>query len=222
MLWSREFLTGLQDILKDQKALELVRWILDQALNGLGPIPSASNLADEYRRKPYANDAERVQALIRWAVAKNVTTGFVNGLGGILTLPVTIPGSLAASLAIQVPMVGAIAKIYGCDLKDEQVRTMILLCMTGNAMANPPKQVAVVVGKKVALQALKALPGKVLIDINKQIGFKLLAKFGQRGVVTLVKLVPVAGGAVGGTVDGMTCYAIGQAADKAFRPVDDD
>ena len=77
MLWSRDFLTGLQDILKDQKALELVRWILDQALNGLGPLSSASELADEYRRKPYANDAERVQALIRWAAMKNGATGFV-------------------------------------------------------------------------------------------------------------------------------------------------
>ena len=214
----RETWARLQGFLKEENALGLVQWILD---NGIGPLSSASDLADEYRRKPYRSDAERVQGLIRWAVAKNATTGFVSGLGGLITLPVTVPGSLAASLAIQVPMVGAIAQIYGHDLKDEQVRTMILLCMVGTAMEEMVKQAGVAVGNKVAIQTLKTLSGKVLIDINKRVGFRLLTKFGEKGVVNLVKLVPLAGGVVGGTIDGTTCYAVGQAADKAFRPAED-
>ena len=159
----------------------LVRWILDKAVQGIGPLPSASDLADEYRRKTYANDAERVQALIRWAVAKNVATGFVSGLGGALTLPVTIPGSLAASLAIQAPMVGAIAEIYGHDSKDDPVRTAMLLCMLGNAMEDVVRQAGVVVGGKVAIKMLKKIPGKALIEINKRVGFRLLTKFGTKG-----------------------------------------
>lgn len=218
MLSSAEVRRRLRGILKEKNSLDLVQWILDQALDGLGPLSSASELAEEYRGKTYENDAERLKALIHWAVAKNATAGFVNGLGGILTLPVTIPGSLAASLAIQAPMVGAIAKIHGHDVQDEQVRTMILLCMVGAAMEDVAKHAGIAVGNKVAIQALKALPGKVLIDINKKVGFRLLTKFGERGVVNLVKLVPVAGGVVGGTIDGATCYAVGQAADRAFRP----
>lgn len=66
-------------------AQDLVQWIQNQALDGIGPLPSASDLADDYKRQSYANDAARVQGLA--------------GLGGLLTLPVTIPGSLAASLA---------------------------------------------------------------------------------------------------------------------------
>ncbi len=62
---------------------DLVQWILDQALDGIGPLPSASGLADDYKRQSYANDAARVQALIRWAVAKNTATGFVTGLGSL-------------------------------------------------------------------------------------------------------------------------------------------
>ena len=126
-----------------EKAQELVQWILDQALDGIGPLPSASDLADDYKSQPYANDAERVQALIRWAVAKNAGTGFVTGLGGVLTLPVTIPGSLAASLAIQAPMVAAIAEIYGHDSKDDRVRTAVLLCTIGTAMEDVAKQSSV-------------------------------------------------------------------------------
>ena len=49
-------------------AQDLSRWILDQALDGIGPLPSASDLASDYRHQSYPNDAERVQALIKWAV----------------------------------------------------------------------------------------------------------------------------------------------------------
>ena len=46
-----------------EDALALVRRtldrILDQALGGIGPLPSVADLASEYRRPPYANDPER-------------------------------------------------------------------------------------------------------------------------------------------------------------------
>ena len=199
-------------------AQDLVQWIQNQALDGIGPLPSASDLAEDYKRQSYANDAARVQGLIKWAVAKNAAAGFVAGLGGLLTLPVTIPGSLAASLAIQAPMVAAIAEIYGHDSKTDQVRTAILLCMIGTAIEDVAKQAGVTLGGRVALEALKNVPGKVLIEINKRVGFRLLTKFGERGVVNLAKLVPLVGGAVGGAFDGATCYMVGQAAAKAFRP----
>ena len=199
-------------------AQDLVHSILDQALEGNGPLPSASDLANSYRRKSYPNDAERVQALIRWTVAKNAGTGFVTGLGGVLTLPVAIPASLAGSLVIQARMVAAIAEIYGHDSKDDQVRTAILLCMLGNAMEDVAKQAGVRLGGKVAIVGLEKIPGKVLIEINKRVGFRLLTKFGEKGVVNLAKLVPLAGGVIGGTFDGATCYMVGQAADAAFRP----
>ena len=130
---------------------DLVGWILDHAVGGIGKWSSASDLADEYKRKPYRSDAERVQAVIRSAVAKNAATGFATGLGGVLTLPVAIPTSLAASLAIQARMVAAIAEIHGHDSKDDQVQTAILLCMLGTAMEDVVKQAGVTLGGKVAI-----------------------------------------------------------------------
>ena len=201
-----------------EAAQDLVNWILDHALNGTWPLPSASRLADDYRSRSYANDAERVRALIRWAVTKNATTGFATGLGGVLTLPVTIPGALAASLAIQAPMVGAIAEIHGRDSKDDQVRTAILLCMIGTAMEEVVKKAEVKLIEKVALRGLQNVPGEALFRINRLVGIRLLTKFGEKGVVNLGKLVPLVGGIVGGTFDGATCYMVGRAAEKVFRP----
>lgn len=159
-----------------------------------------------------------MQALINWAVAKNAATGFVTGLGGVLTLPVMIPGALTASLAIQAPMVGAIAKVHGHDPKDDHVRTMILLCMTGAGMAEVAKKAGGQLAGKIAIRALEKVPGAALLKINKLVGLRLLTKFGEKGVVNLARLVPLVGGAVGAAFDGTTCYLVGRAADKAFRP----
>ncbi len=187
-------------------------------MDGIWPLPAACDLAAEYRSRPYANDTERVRALIRWAVVKSAAAGFVTGFGGVLTLPVAIPGALTASLAIQAPMVAAIAKIHGHSPKDDRVQTAILLWMTGTGMMDVAKKGGVLVGEKVAIGALKQVSGAILAKINKLVGVTLLTKFGQKGVVNLVKLVPLVGGAVGATFDGATCYLVGRAADKAFRP----
>ncbi len=192
--------------------------IVDQALAGVGPLRPVSELAAEYRGRSYANDQQRVKAVIRWATVKNATTGFVTGLGGALVLPVTIPGAVTASLAIQASMIGTIAEVYGHDSKDDHVRTTILLCMVGTGVEDITKRVAASAGEKLAIEGLKVLPGRVLIEINKKVGFRLLTKFGERGVVNLVKIVPVVGGVVGGAFDATTCYAVGKVAERIFRP----
>ena len=132
---------------------------------------------------------------------RNTVTGFIAGLGGMLMLPVAIPSSVAASLAIQASMVAAIAELYGHRSEDDHVRILILACMLGTGIEEVAKKTGpIVVGEKIAIELLKGLPGKVLIKINKKIGFRLLTKFGEKGVVNLVKLVPVVGGVVGGAL----------------------
>ena len=89
----------------DSKALQLVRWILDQAIDGVPPLSSAGNLAEEYLIDiSYESADERVVALIRWESVKNFTSGFLTGLGGVITLPVTVPAALGASWVLQAPL----------------------------------------------------------------------------------------------------------------------
>lgn len=65
---------------------------------------------------------------------------------------------------------------------------------------------------------LERIPGKVLIEINKKVGFRLITKAGERGIINLVRLVPVGGGVVGGTVDAVVCKKAGKFAKKVFAP----
>lgn len=63
------------------------------------------------------------------------------------------------------------------------------------------KQTGIKIGEKVAVSTINKIPGKVLTSINQKVGFRLLTKFGSKGIVNLVKLVPVVGGVIGGSID---------------------
>jgi uncharacterized protein (DUF697 family) len=203
----------------ESKALQLVRHLLDQAIDGVPPLSSATNLAKEYLLDvSYEDLDERVDALIRWESMKNFTSGFLTGLGGLVTLPVSIPAAIGASWIIQARLCGAIAVIYGHSLEEDKVRTLVLLSILGDAGKEILKDVGIQVGKRVAIGAIDKIPGRVLIEINKKIGFRLLTKFGETGAINLVKLVPLVGGMVGGSFDASMCMGVGHIGKHMFRP----
>ena len=203
---------------ENSKALQLVQYLSEKAINGVGPLSSAESLAQEYLiDKSYKDDDARVKSLINWEISKNFTTGFITGLGGLITLPVTIPASLGASWIIQARMTAAIAKIYGHDITEDRVKTMILLTLVGQSIEEVVKVAGVDFGKKLTLAAINKLPGSVCKKINTWVGFRLLTKAGEKGVINLTKLVPVVGGIVGGLVDVASCKIIAKVAITNFR-----
>lgn len=203
----------------ESTALKVVKWIADQGINGVPPLSSAHDLALEYKiDTSYENDDERVDSMINWETSKNFTSGFLTGLGGVITMPVTIPSALGASWIIQARMAGAIAELYGHSLKEDRVRTLVLLSLLGDAGKEVVKQAGIKVGRKLTEQAIKGVSGKALQEINKQVGFRLLTKAGETGVVNLTKFIPVVGGIVGGTFDAISCRAVGRVSRDIFSP----
>lgn len=196
----------------------LVTYLLDRGLGGVPPLSSAENLATEYLiDQGYANHDERVDALIKWETAKNFTTGFVTGLAGVITLPVAVPSALGASWLLQARMAGAIAHIYGHDLHADRVRTMILLSLAGDVAKEAMKGLGVkAAGGPLTNRAVEQIPGRLLVEVNKRIGLRLLTKAGERGAVNLSKVVPVVGGVVGGTFDAVVCRMVGRTAKSLF------
>ena len=202
----------------ESKALQLVNWIVDSAIDGVPPLSSASNLAQEYLiDRSYTDNDDRVASLINWETSKNFTTGFVTGLGGLLTLPVAVPAALGASWIIQARMAGAIAIIDGHDLKEDRVRTLVLLSIVGDSVKEVLKQAGVKIGNKLTEKVVMQIPGKVLIEINKKIGFRLLTKAGEKGVINLIKAVPLVGGLVTGGFDAAACRTVGKVAHNLFK-----
>ena len=59
-----------------QDVASLMEWLMDKAVNGTAPLSSAENLAQEYLiDQTYADDGERIDALINWETTKNFTAG---------------------------------------------------------------------------------------------------------------------------------------------------
>jgi uncharacterized protein (DUF697 family) len=199
-----------------QKSLSLINWLADSAIKGLPPLTSAYSLAAEYENDPGYSDADaRVDALIAWESAKNFGTGFVTGVGGILTLPFTVPTALAASWVLQARMVGAIALLYGHDLRSPETRTLLALAMVGGGFKEVLKQVGVNFTRRVLTEASSA----TLMAINRAAGGALLSRAARGGALNLSKAIPLVGGAISGGVDAYMCRAVGLAAREVFRTI---
>ena len=78
------------------------------------------------------------------------------------------------------------------------------------------KQAGIKIGEKTLMAALKKLPGSVLTKSNQRVGFRLLTKFGEKGVVNLGKLIPGVGGEIGGARDVASTTVIAKNAISLF------
>ena len=188
-------------------------------LGGHKSLDGRKALAAKYAADPrYADDEARVRALIRAHTTMNFGTGFVTGLGGLITLPVAIPAAMTASWVIHTRLSGAIASLHGHDVDDERVQSFVLMTLLGDAGKNVLRKAGITVANRVALRGVEAIPARLLTEINKRVGLRLLAKSGERGVIHLTRVVPVAGGVVGGGIDALYCAAVGRRAHAVFRP----
>ena len=114
-------------------------------------------------------------------------------------------------------MSGAIGIILGHNIREDRVRTLMLLSLIGDTGKEVLKEVGIKFGQKVAGSLLKKIPGKLLIEINKKIGFRLLTKAGEKGLINLTIAIPIVGGFVGGTFDATSCRAVGFFAQNLFQ-----
>ncbi len=205
-----------QNNLTESKIMQVLDWSYDKAVNGLPGMETADELAEKYLSKSKSID-EAIDKFINWQLAKCATSGFLTGLGGIITLPVAVPANISSVIYIQTRMIASIAKMRGYDLKDDQVKTMVYVSLTGQAAADILKQSGIKIGTKMSTVLIKRMPIEIIKQINKRVGFRLVTKFGEKGVINLGKCVPVVGGIIGGTVDAVGTRTIGKTAKKVFN-----
>lgn len=207
---------GFDEGMTGEKAANILTAIYEKALDGIPKVSrSIEEFANDYLSKYDVPDRAATE-LVKYQVIKCGTSGFLTGLGGILTLPVSVPANISSVLYVQMRMVAAIAKIGGYDVRSDQVQTLVYLCLTGSAAADAIKTICVQIGVKTLKEALKKVPSAVLIKINQRIGFRLLTKFGEKGVINLGKMLPVAGGIIGGAFDVASTTIIAKNAIKLF------
>lgn len=200
----------------EREMMNLLDSCYEKALEGVLPAErTVMELAEDYLAKSSSRE-KAIDNLIGYQTVLCGTNGFITGLGGLLVLPVAIPANVAGVIYVQLRMIAAIAHINGYDIYSDQVRTIAYACLTGSSAANILKNVGIKISEKMAVNALKKVPGAILIKINQQVGFRLVTKFGQKGLVNVIKMMPLVGGVVGGVFDTGMTLTIGNIAKKLF------
>lgn len=201
--------------LSQEVILNALDWAYDKAVNGVRGLDSAQDMADDYLKGEGAL-IDKVNSLIRWQNTKAGTSGFITGLGGLLTLPLTLPANITSVLYVQIRMVAAIAIMGGYDVKDDRVQSIVYSCIAASSAAEVAKNFGIKLGNKLAMQGIKKISGETLKKINQAVGFRLLTKFGQKGFVNLGKTIPFVGGIVGATFDVVATNTVGNVARNTF------
>ena len=186
--------------------IETLNWIYDKvASTSAAPRPAGMDDACE-------------QQIDRWiAIASTSagTAGFVTGMGGLFTLPVSLPANIVGVAGIQLKLITEIAACRGYDVHSTQVRTVALACLAGDAAAKLLKDAGIRMGQQVVAQ----VAGAALARLNRLIGTRLLAKAGGLGMVNMAKVLPFVGGVVGGGFDALSTRAVGAIAKRVFPRV---
>ena len=200
-------------------AEKLVAQVVELGIRGAGPLSTAVESAEHHLMAAGGDREEAIRRLVATHVRLAAASGFVTGLGGIATMPVTVPAAMAGLYIIATRMTAGVAHLRGYDVDTDEVRSAILVSLLGSAGASVLRNVGVEVGQRSTIAALRRLPGRVLVELNKRVGFRLVAKAGEKGVVNLTKLVPLVGGPIGAAVDGVGCQTIASYAMRTFVPV---
>lgn len=206
----------------DEKLAELAARLIDQVIelgvNGGGPLGSATTIADEHLLAAGGDREAAVRRLVATHVRLAAVSGFVTGLGGFAILPVSIPAATAGLYVLATRMSAGIAHLRGYDIRTDEVRSAILVSLLGSAGSSVLKRAGIEVGRRSTAVALEKASGRLLIEINKRVGFRLVARVGEKGVAGLAKLVPLVGGPIGAAVDGIGCRTIATFAMRTFEP----
>ena len=185
-----------------EESIKALDNLLKMGIEGIGPLKGAKALAGAYQKDAkLTGKLEKIQALGKTELKKNFASGFATSLGGLISLPVAIPASMAITWVLQIRMVAAMAHLGGFDLDDPPVRTAIALCLLGQKGKELVESDFHQLQQKLAQGQFYSVPKKTLLVINQQVINKLVALAGQKGFTRLGKAIPLAGGVVGGALD---------------------
>lgn len=200
--------------LNEKEMMNLLDQLYAQAKKGIPYVsPSVEDLANEYLNR-YQSKKVACKKMQKNQIIKCTTSGAVAGLGGFVTLPIVLPANITNVLYVQLRMIACTAYMAGYNLSDDETQTFVYACLAGLGLNNILKNAGIMIGVKLFNGMVKKIPGKFLVKINQKVGFRLLTKFGAKGVVNLGKLVPGVGAVIGGSFDYIDTKIV---ADRAYK-----
>ena len=201
-----------------QRNLATLDKVYNLALNGIGVMSEPlEQFVSDYVSQ-YGRTEKAIDKMVSAQKLKLTTSGFITGLGGLITLPIAIPADLASSLYVEMRMIAAIASLRGYDIYSDQVKTLVYACMVGNALGDIIKQAGIKTATQLTVKKLlPKLTREIIVKVNRAVGFRLLTKSGTKGLINVEKAIPVIGGIVGASFNYLEVAVYAKCAKAMFN-----
>lgn len=173
---------------------------------------------------------ERLDALadsyIRSCARMAAGQGFAMGLGGFVTMPVTVPTGLAASTALLARVTSATRYAYGFGFETEEARQEFYLGMLAalgvkHITTSSGRVLVEAASQMLLLEVAKRGAGVYAVNLvtHEVVPLTLRAALTQLAARTLLspRAIPVAGGVVGSASSGLMLRKMGRRAKRHYR-----
>ncbi|WP_040159482.1 EcsC family protein [Nigerium massiliense] len=194
----------------------VLRQLLDVAVNGAGKVPGAKPAAAKALAKHGSVDAA-IDSLVSTHLRLATAQGFVTNLGGVVTAIVGLPVNLAGVAVTQIRMVATIAHLRGYDIDDPRVRTAMTLCLLGESGVKTLVERGVLPTTPMAIATAPVFDASLDSLVSEQVFAEMVGRLGgRRAAVQIVRRVPLVGGGVSGVLDAWHTNSIGDYAKQQF------
>jgi len=168
-------------------------------------------------QNPGISNADLAKKIVRRKSTKNGMVGAATGIGGFLTLPLSVPADMFASWKIQIFLALVIAHVYGHNNNTADIRTDVYLILAGDSAKEALKRLGIEVSKGVTKKAMnKYVTREIMKKIWKIIPQKIITKGGTKSLTSFTKMIPLLGAPVGYAFDWTATQTVGKTAIKYY------
>jgi hypothetical protein len=190
--------------------------LYNKALDGLPLLGTPAQTAGRYLVGKGTLE-ERAADMATVHIALSASTGFVCGLGGFLTLPITLPTNLAGVALLQLHLCASTAFMANLDPYDPEVRGRCFDCLTGIGQAGVDRDETQEVmdrsAVKVAERGVRLL-AETAVGLASRAGEWTATRFIKRQLPR--RSLPLVGGVIGSVSDLYATRRVAEAARTTF------
>lgn len=185
----------------EAKMEDVIEWAYMTAMTGKGSFKSADKLAEKYQAEPGLTQIEQIERLFRDQLREATTIGFFSGLGGIFTLPITLPANVTLITLLQVRLSATVALLLGYDLAQPVNKVKVFLALAGSSAEEIANEMGIKIGLKFGETAVESITEEVVVKITEKIGMRFAVLLGETGLLNLETLFPFVGGGIDAALD---------------------
>jgi hypothetical protein len=194
----------------------LLRSLLETAITGTSTLPGAKSAAAKHLvKRDSVEDA--LESLVLTHVGLAGAQGFLTSLGGLPTIAVTLPANIAGLAVVQIRLIASIAHLRGYDIDSRQVRTAMTLCLMGRDGVQRLVDDGILPTTALAIATAPIFDDSLDQLVSEKVLGELVSRIGgRRASLLFARRVPLLGGGVGATMDGLSTVEIGSFAREVF------